>query len=450
MLKFRRKQEVHSRLSEIIAYLATRHTAVMEADLIERFFLSETRAGLDEMGRQYLITEFARLLSDALQRDQRVRRRRLDHRRVVWLPAGLDLPDPEPLALPGTAALPDVADIRAKILAAERPVALRDLVPDIAGSGRTERERLLSQELSRQSDIRCVFLDRQRGVGTHWAPVMWIQERLNPLGVTLRPVPPSLFRPRSPAREAEEDIDDMLCGEAREREEEQGEPEATRTLTVSVDDVFCGSLLLDAVDYGLFPDQPNPLWLEVHDGENDGRYDTLLLTRGRYRELLGLGDLLLEGGGAGIRLRLHRTPAPHIVRVEWRGRGPTTGRGGADSRDKPARLVWRALLEAPDGMSLEALTTVTGQPEHRVRAILAAYACFEPVGSTQATWRLNPSQPGLRLRPSVVNGLDNVEVVDLARSLLEETRAFAVALRQLDADLDLLEERLRQVEEARQ
>src|SRR5262249_7562152 len=153
------------------------------------------------------------------------------------------------------------------------------------------------------------FLDRQRGVGTHWSPVAWLQERLSPLGVTLRPVPPILFRPRPVVRETEEDMDSIVSWEASEEEEEKGEPEATRTMTVRVDDVFCGSLLLDPADYGLFPDQPNPVWLEVHDGDNDGRYDALLLTRGSHRELLGLGDLLLEGGGAGIRLRLHHTPA---------------------------------------------------------------------------------------------------------------------------------------------
>lgn len=84
-----------------------------------------------------------------------------------------------------------------------------------------------------------------------------------------------------------------------------------------------------------------------------------------------------------------------------------------------------------------------------MRTILTAYACFEPVGDTQATWRLNPRQPGLRLRPPVIEGMDNVEIVDLTCSLLEETRALAVGLRQLDADLDLLEERLRHVEEGR-
>ena len=162
-------------------------------------------------------------------------------------------------------------------------------------------------------------------------------------------------------------------------------------------------------------------------------------------EAAALDDL--RGAWPRAKLRADDAAARTLTRRIWGDADAVTG----GPSGVPLRLavrgtnfqirVWRALLEAPDGMSLEALTTVTGQPEHRVRAILAAYACFEPVGSTQATWRLNPSQPGLRLRPSVVNGLDNVEVVDLARSLLEETRAFAVALRQLDADLDLLEER---------
>jgi hypothetical protein len=216
-----------------------------------------------------------------------------------------------------------------------------------------------------------------------------------------------------------------------------------------VDDVLCGSLVLDAADYGLFPDQPNPVWLEIHDNDHGGHYDVLLMTRGGRRELLGLGDLLLEGGGAGIRLRLHRTPAPYVVRVEWRGVSSKAGWAVADGRDNPARRVWRALLEVPNGVPVEELAAVTDQPVDRVRVILGAYACFEPLGDAQATWRLDPSQPGLRPQLPAIEATADAEVVELARSLLEETRTLATSLRRLDTDIDLLEERLHHLEEGR-
>ncbi len=450
MLKFRRRNEVQERLNDIAAYLANRHVTVRQSSLVQRFFLDERRRhGLHEAGIRYLNQTFSRLLGDQLLRDNRFVHQRLPDGDVAWALRGALVARPDAQPAVGRARDPDVAAVEARILEADRPIAIHDVLDDEMTPGeRAAREEGLAGTLRYRPDIRCVFIDQHRGIGTHWAGVAWLRAHL-PSDVQLWPIPDEAFRAQpsgtdQPAIDKEaplppwaesflpEDQENSLC---------------TQLYTAQLDDVVSGSLLLVPEDFRFFPAQPNPLAVELVDEDGCIHY-ALVVTRDGGRELWGLQDLFLFEGGTGLRLRFRVTAVPWRFRTETQGVSPEA-RAAAEADESLARRVWRQLLDG-DWIGLDELATRVQAEPTRVRAVLEAHRCFEPQDGTLSEWRLDRTQPGLRpYRGAKVAGPEGQELLALLTGLVAETRAMRTALDHLTVDLDEIEQRVARLGDAR-
>lgn len=447
MLKFRRKQEVQERLGDIAAYLDRRHTAAGQTDLVARFFVDrDGREGVDAAGRAYLAGEFGRLLGEALRRDRRFAQRRVTGGEVVWALAGAAVADPipeEPRALPRSEEIAPIVDA---ILSADGPVALREaLEPAGDPATLTAREEWASGALRDRSDLRCVFVDPRRGVGTHWASLTWLRAHL-PADAHLRPIPAETFRRAGMTAAGAEDLDAVeqaILGPGASEEEDES-PEGTGMYIFDLDDVVSGSLLLRPQDFRHFPAHPNPLALEVRD-ENGTLHNALVYTRDGQRELRGLAELALEGGGVGLRVRLVPGGLPHRFQALCSG----VDLDAADRQDDSlARHIWRHLLAAHDWRTLMELAGAAGATPDRARAVLESYRCFIAQDADGMAWRLDLTQPGLRARviaDEQDGGGEDAEMTAVLVGLREESLALQGTLDRLEVELGLLEQRARRV-----
>lgn len=430
MLRFRRQQEVRTRLEEVVTFLAGRHTAIPLDDLVRRFFLSDQwRAILDEPAQRYLERGFGRLLNELLTRDPRFQRVRLSEGTIAWALRGTPAARPDATRMAAPIDL-DTARAVETIRQAGRVVALRKFVP---GSGedwstRAAAEAQLTTHLRTLPGIRCVYIDPHSGLGTYWVDEDWLREQL-PRDVQFLPVPAAYFQPQRG--------DDFEHWDPNAPADETDEKDWSRVYRATVEDVVAGSLILDPQDYRYFPSRPNPVVIELHDEEGH-RWDGILLTRGDERELFGLGDFLLDRGGPGLGLRFSGDGRSRRVRVTVLDPVDIE-----EPNDRPARRVWRTLLAKGNWCTLPDLAAQVGERPDRVQTILEAYRCFEPRGEGDPAWRLDPRQPRLRRRLS--SGASTPWTEELL-SLLEDLRADLRSLEamrwELKRDIELLEQRV--------
>lgn len=432
MLQFRRKREISDRLAELAGYLEGRHQAVSTSDLVRRFFLDDARrAALDERSIRYLEREYARVLVETLQRDRRFQRHRLPDGEAAWSRAGTSVSLPDASTNGQQAATSSGLPAASAILTAGRVVSLRELA---AGTD----ERSLSDALRRQGGIRCVAIDARRGIGTHWAALDWLASRL-PADVRLWPVPDAAF---SPHITDDRDFDVELAALNVDQTEDESTEDVglSTTYTISLDDLVSGAIILDPTDHRLFAAQPNPLAVDVRD-EDGFSHQALLLSRDGRRELRGLGTFLYQQGLAQ-RFQMRRGHSDRTIHVELRG---VDDRSPAPP-DRPARRIWRLLLERRDWVGTGAIATELGLPVSQVRSLLDAYRCFEARPDSSGTWRLDPTQPGLRPRPTASAkdaGCD--DAMALLKGLQAEARGWRARLHLAEVEAGQIEERARRL-----
>ena len=421
MLKFRRNTEVRERLPLVVQYVETRHAPVGQSDLVRRFFFDEHRRSLREDSQHYLESEFGRLLGDALRRDGRCERRQTGTATPAWANRGAPLSEPVPASRSDRCTTSDeLSSVASAITAADRPIALWDhcVTEGIKISEAAAKEARLSAALSTIPQLRCVAIDRSRGVGTHWTSTEWLSCRL-PSCYGLQPIPTELFRPCKVA--AEEDGGDQPLPLEME-EDEDDSASATTIYVTRVDDVLAGSLMLETGDLYLFPQVPNPAWVELRDPDG-GIHDGLLLRRGAEVELFGLGDFLLEVG-VGVQLCLRPAGRPNAMLLERLAANHATNNAPVGEERLPRR-IWREMLQRRTS-SLRTLSDAVGASEERVRAVLEQYRCFEFISTPAPVWVFDCSQP--RLLPRVAaTALD----IGLAESLIADARAILATLHQL-------------------
>ncbi len=441
-LKFMRQAEVRRDARAVVEYIATRHRPALEVDLVRRFFVDEQRRhGLDERSVEYLEREYARLLGENLLRDASVQRWVLEGSVIAWGGRGLAPVEPED-ATPVVVSAMDAQPAVLKILTSNCPVSIRDLVgpaKDLGPAVVSAQEQHLADELREQQGVRCVFLDLRRGIGTHWASEEWLRAHL-PASFRLRSIPEAAFRIEE--RDAE-DTDDWVD------DSEDAEIGSTEYVA-RLDDVASGSVILDEADHFLFPDQPNPLWVEIAD-ESGQSHDALITTRGRRREIFGLRCLFLENGGAGMKFAFRPTNSPHMFFFDVRGHIDQTP---VVEEGLPRKLwLYMAARQDYDGWcTVDELAFATGALPERLMETLNGYRCFQTREGDggRPLWRLNPTEPRLE-RPSPEDDRhdDAAETNELLRRMFLETRGWNLKLYHLNSSLDEMVQRLRRLEVTR-
>ena len=445
-LQFRRRAEVGANLDKITSYVLNLHAPVSAIHLARRFFVNDRRTrALDGEGRQYLENDFARLLSSELLRRGQLVRHNLADGRVAWSSrnASSNVPEadefePEEIDL-------NLDTVVTQVLKSTTPMSLRDLSRYAAPRGveAVFIEARLSGLLRAQAGVRCVFIDSKRGLGTYWASEKWLRENL-PSSFRLRTIPDDAFDRKEAAgyEVAADETEDEDSEEAEEAEEGAG---ATKVYTAKLDDVVSGSIVLAAQDHDLFPLQPNPVWIAVHD-EEGCRYDTLVISRGHRREIHGL-RLLFVQHGTGFRFRLKATNSPHSFYAE--ARGYDEGAAELDRDTRLPRRLWRYFLERSaheEWLRLEAIATDLETDRDKVTSALLRYSCFEQNSGKGGWWRLNASQARLERHSYEDEEIDHeAEVRNFLSKAFIETQLWRVKLRNMRSTLDELEQRMEQI-----